>query len=191
MNFLEWRPDRLPSVCHAGLVLAVVAFIALAVGCDARSQNVKVRGTVTLDGKPLEGGVVQFHPPVGQVATGELGPGGTFVLSTHTPGDGVPAGTYRVTVAAYDPAASVQTPESLVVPLRYTRSGASGLQVTIFPDTKAPVKIELISGNPATSESRPFPRDAADETHGTPEPAAATVTGDEDSGSSRSPLATE
>lgn len=174
-----------------GRSLAVLALATLVVGCEAKSNNVKVRGSVSLDGKPLSSGVVQFHPQVGQVATGEIGDGGEFVLSTRAPGDGVPAGTYRVTVAAYDPTASVQAPEHLIVPLRYTRSGASGLQVTIFPDTKAPVKIELVSGDPesdrASAGSRSAARAETADTSAEAQPAQSTVEGDAEGGSSGSP----
>lgn len=152
----RWLPSRL-----AGLLLCG-ALPGLA-GCgETRTPFVKVAGTVTLDGKPLESGFVQFQPASGQVASGEIGPGGRFVLSTHASGDGVLPGTYQVTVVAYDPEASEQTSEHLIVPLRYTRSGSSGLEVTVFPGSTTPVSIELESdeapaepaeeGSPAAAE---------------------------------------
>jgi hypothetical protein len=133
---------RLPSR-FGGLLLCVLPALA---GCgETASPFVKVGGTVTLDGKPLESGFVQFQPTSGQVASGEIGPGGRFVLSTHSAGDGVLPGTYQVTVVAYDPEATEQTPEHLIVPLRYTRSGTSGLEVTVFQGSTTPVSIELVS----------------------------------------------
>lgn len=119
----------------------VFGLVPVVVGCSPPSPYVKVQGTVTLDGKPLESGVVQFHPPAGQVAAGEIGPGGAFTLTTRSPGDGVLPGTYQATVTA-EAADPSQQP---LVPLRYTRAGSSGLSVTIFPDSKAPVKLELVA----------------------------------------------
>jgi hypothetical protein len=109
---------------------------------------VKVQGTVTIDGKPLESGVVQFHPPAGQVAAGEIGPGGAFTLTTRSPGDGVLPGTYQATVTAE----SADPAQQSLIPLRYTRAGSSGLSVTIFPDSKAPVKLELVSDDAAAGD---------------------------------------
>jgi hypothetical protein len=91
---------------------------------------------------------VQFHPPAGQVAAGEIGPGGAFTLTTRSPGDGVLPGTYQATVTAE----ATDPTEQPLVPLRYTRAGSSGLSVTIFPDSKAPVKLELVSDDAAAGD---------------------------------------
>lgn len=144
----------------------------LGTGCESKSPLVTVRGTVTLDGQPLESGAIQFHPTVGQLATGDIGPGGEFLLSTQSPGDGVLPGTYRVTVVAYRPDATEPGPDALLVPLRYTRAGSSDIEVTVFPGATAPVKIELVSADPATAEA------GADSSQATPsgdDPGAATA----------------
>ena len=145
---------ELTPLCRRAL-LALVGLLPLASGCQEPNAYVPVRGTVTLDGKPLGSGTVQFQPSVGQVASGELGPDGTFTLSTPSGGNGVLAGTYRVTVVAYDPMASEQTVENLIVPLRYTRSGTSGLQVTIFPGSTSPVALELVSDDSESPDATP------------------------------------
>lgn len=121
--------------------VALLALASVVVGCGQPSPYVKVQGTVTLDGKPIEAGIVQFHPPAGQVAAGEIGPDGAFTLTTRSSGDGVLPGTYQATVTG-EAAEPSQQP---LIPLRYTRAGSSGLSVTIFPDSKAPVKLELVS----------------------------------------------
>ena len=141
----------------------VLALASVVIGCGQPSPYVKVQGTVTLDGKPLESGVVQFHPPAGQVAAGEIGPGGAFTLTTRSPGDGVLPGTYQATVTGE----AAEPSQPFLIPLRYTRAGSSGLSVTIFPDSKAPVKLELVSDGAAVGD--------------------AGNTGGEDSGESRSP----
>ncbi len=138
------------------LAVAVLATIGLAGGCTRATWPVivPINGVVTLDGKPLSSGVVQFQPAVGQPATGEIGDDGSFTLSRYVPGDGVPPGTYRVAVVSYDPTAETQVPENLQVPLRYTRFGSSGIEYTVFPGTKDPLVISLVSTDePPTSDS--------------------------------------
>lgn len=153
MNFPDSPGARRNTCWLFGIGAGLIAILFTCLGCDTPSPYVPVRGTVTLDGKPLESGIVQFQPAAGQVATGEIGPAGAFSLATQAKNAGALAGTYKVTVVAYDPLASEQTPDSLIVPLRYTRSGTSGLQVTIFPGSTAPVKIELVSDEEATSSA--------------------------------------
>lgn len=137
--------------CSSGeccrLLLAVLATAGLAAGCtrELPPSLVPVKGVVTLDGKPLSSGVVQFQPATGQPATGEIAGDGSFTLSRNAPEDGVPPGTYRVAVVSYDPTAETQSVENLRVPLKYTRFGSSGIEFTVFPGTKGPLAIELVS----------------------------------------------
>jgi len=131
-------------------VVLVIGFAAN--GCIPVSDAVPVQGVVLLDGKALPGGIVHFQPTSGQVATGEIAPDGSFTLSRHTTADGVLPGTYRVSVLAYDPQASTQSEENLIVPLKYTRFGTSGIEFTVFPGTVKPVVINL-SSEEATEES--------------------------------------
>ena len=72
--------------------VCVVAMIACA-GCGGRSQ---VSGKVVFsDGTPLTYGTVNFTN--NEVACkGQIEKDGTFKMRTFKPGDGVPAGTYKV-----------------------------------------------------------------------------------------------
>lgn len=80
-----------------------VALVALP-GCggsgtaDTHPVNGKVTGP---DGSPLSGGMVSFDGvgAKGHKATGEIGPDGSYTLSTLEPGDGAPEGEYNITVA--------------------------------------------------------------------------------------------
>src|SRR5437773_1893607 len=62
-----------------------------------------VRGQVLLDGKPLAGVVIVFHPTTewgfdeGRPRA-ETGADGRFTVSTYGTGDGAPAGDYKVTI---------------------------------------------------------------------------------------------
>ena len=70
---------------------------AMSRGCSQTStipKTVEVSGTVTLDGKPLTEGTVNFSSSsTGDAAIAELKEGGRFPF-----GNGVIPGTYRVTV---------------------------------------------------------------------------------------------
>lgn len=142
--------------------VAVAACLTLlAGGCERPSLLVPVQGRVLLDGKPLPSGVVQFQPASGQAASGQIADDGSFVLSRHAPGDGVPPGTYRVAVISYDPTATTDAVENLQVPVRYTRFGSSGIEFTVFPGAVEPLVIQLVSDAPPldgpVSEGGPAP----------------------------------
>lgn len=155
------RPTPSASGCSGGRFLVAwllpcLAVVVVAAGCGRRELLVPVKGMVLLDGKPLASGVVQFQPAAGQMATGEIGGDGTFTLSRHAPNDGVPPGTYRVAVSAFDPQAEVQSAETLIVPVRYTRFGSSGIEFTVFPGTREPFVISMTTelesaGPPSTT----------------------------------------
>lgn len=81
------------------MVAWITGVVMFASGCG--TQNIHpVTGKVFFpDGKPLTTGRVVIDSgenPVG--SWGQLQDDGTFVMGTHTPSDGVPAGTWRVTI---------------------------------------------------------------------------------------------
>ena len=74
------------------VLLIIVAFT----GCG---QNCKVTGKVTLkDGAPLTAGKVVFETD-SMFASGWIQKDGSYKLGTIDPGDGVPPGTYRVSIS--------------------------------------------------------------------------------------------
>jgi len=83
---------------RVGSRLLVLALLLAASGCGGKL--VKLEGTVTLDGQPLEGATVTFNPEGGggNSASGLTGSDGVFFLTTRTSGDGVAPGAYKVTV---------------------------------------------------------------------------------------------
>jgi hypothetical protein len=90
------------KVCH--LSIAVMA-LAVSFGCGDSSglpRRYPVSGTVTYQGKPLEGGNVNFtptDPANGRAASGAIS-GGQYSLTTHNPGDGALPGSYKVSIVA-------------------------------------------------------------------------------------------
>lgn len=89
------------------VLLACVALLCASCGSAAqgpeRKPVVKVSGKVLVDGKPVKGISVSFHPVLsaGGAANTESGAqtdeNGKFQMMTYTPGDGVPKGDYAVT----------------------------------------------------------------------------------------------
>ena len=76
--------------------LLLAALMLTAVGC---SDKVQMRGKVTFsdDNSPLTSGQVSFQSDT-VLARGYLKPDGTYILGTDTEKDGLPKGTYRVSI---------------------------------------------------------------------------------------------
>src|SRR5438270_12366489 len=89
----------------ASYAACLLGLVTLVTGCGERALQAmpthEVKGRVVLgNGKPLAAGRVVFVPVEGLTppATGDLGPDGSFTLSTREPGDGAAAGVYKVRV---------------------------------------------------------------------------------------------
>ena len=74
------------------------------VGCGGGLGTVPVSGTVTVDGNPMEGVIIQFLPddPSGMAASGTTDGSGAFKLTTEINGDGALPGSYKVTVSKFE-----------------------------------------------------------------------------------------
>src|SRR5579871_4757472 len=113
---------------------AAVAVLALVLsGCGGGKYP--VHGTVTLDdGTPLTKGLVVFErvdggPPI--TARGNVGPDGRFTISTEKPGDGVPAGRYKVLVNPLDLSDVPDELKTLPFDIKYVKFDTSGLEFTV------------------------------------------------------------
>ncbi len=84
------------------LSLFLVPALLACAGCGSgQAKAVKVRGVLTLDGKPLSGATVTFIPSVessGRMASGRTEADGGFQLTTFRTEDGALPGEYKVTV---------------------------------------------------------------------------------------------
>ncbi len=110
------------------------AMVVLATpGCGS-GPLAKVRGFVTLDGKPLGGAGVEFEPigGHGQPARGITDSQGSFHMDTHVPDDGAWPGVYRVLISKHevDPAMFQ----------KYDPSDPTALQKMYAADAKARAK---------------------------------------------------
>src|SRR5262245_18502134 len=77
----------------------VAVLVLAAFGCGGADRPVKVRGTVTLVGVPVEGAVVTFLAEAGgRNASGRTRADGSFELTTFAANDGALPGNYTVLV---------------------------------------------------------------------------------------------
>ncbi|MDZ7619607.1 MAG: hypothetical protein U1E05_21620 [Patescibacteria group bacterium] len=121
---------------EAAAVAMAWTMMAATVGCGARDVA-HVKGSVSYQQQPLGHGRVVFHPEAGRPAFGEIGPDGTFTLTTRDPRDGALVGNHRVTVhcdQASDPTDAFSDRDSLV-PARYQKPETSGLTAQVEPGT--------------------------------------------------------
>ncbi len=73
-------------------------------GCgDPGIGAIPVEGKVVVDGTPMEGVMVIFHPepPGGRAASGKTDANGVFKLTTEINGDGALAGAYQISVTKH------------------------------------------------------------------------------------------
>jgi hypothetical protein len=114
--------------------LAFVTLAALALSADLRAEPdaapVKVSGTVTFEGQPLDGARITFHPEAkdGKKATGKTDAAGKYALKADG-AEGAAPGKYRITI-------SLKRGDKELVPLAYTEKRTSPLVVEVAPEVK-------------------------------------------------------
>lgn len=128
--------------------LAAALVISSVTGCGR--GGARVSGTVTLDGRPLETGSVQFHPAAaGPVAYGSIDAQGRFSLTVGAAASPVPPGRYTATVVAVaappDAGPNVEAVPIPITPRKYGDVATSGLTFDLMPGENT-IGIELESG---------------------------------------------
>jgi hypothetical protein len=142
-------------------IAGVVGLSVLFAGCGVAANRPKVApvsGKVTQKGKPLAAGEVIFTPgggpsEAGQVATGQIGPDGSYRLTTFNFGDGAVLGPHKVTVIARSTtdmrkmnelkggAIAYKLPPSLLPP-KYSQVSSTPLKYTV-EDRDNTINIDL------------------------------------------------
>jgi hypothetical protein len=129
-------------------VLGIFLSCLFLVGCG-KSGHAQVSGTVTLDGKPVNKGVVTFHPlnQQGAVASGTIDTSGRFTLQVGEE-HFVPVGEYEITVLATEPLPETSPGEEPglrdLTPAKYKDTSTSGLRKQLTTGTNT-VVLELKS----------------------------------------------
>jgi len=90
------------------LLFAVPLITGLLVGCSSGNglSLAKVRGKITYEGQPVQGGEVLFMPDtkkgtVGPPAASTISDDGTYVMSTQESGDGAVVGIHNVAIIGH------------------------------------------------------------------------------------------
>lgn len=100
---------KLMTSCIRTLALVVCGLSVGALsGCgDPGIGCVPVTGTLTVDGSPVEGVMIVFHPndASGRAASGRTDAQGVYNLTTEINGDGALPGGYKVSVTKHENAA--------------------------------------------------------------------------------------
>jgi hypothetical protein len=142
------KPQR--TLWHCA-VLGVVAI--LLAGCGGKPSQVS--GTVTLDGKTIERGMVGFTPANGGMrASGVIESDGTYTLTTNRD-SGLEPGEYMVTVVSREPGPPATTgppaPGPYITPQHYAAEATSGLKFTVERGSNT-IDLELTAaGAPAAA----------------------------------------
>jgi len=134
---------------HRAHGLILLAALTLACGCGRRAHELEtapVRGTITLDGKPVTSGYIVVPTAKGKMASAKIEPDGSFVFMTYRKGDGVQVGIHPVTVSEVprDEFSSVPPELRVTIPERYKSAGTSGL-TEVKPGERNVVEFEMFS----------------------------------------------
>jgi hypothetical protein len=119
-----------------GLFLPLLVVLA---SCSQAAPVFKVSGKATFRGKPLTTGKVAFHHTDAKspLVIGDIGPDGTYQLTTRKPGDGAAPGQYTVTVTSMLPGKGVEgidqdyRPPQPLIPLKYMRLDETPLSASV------------------------------------------------------------
>jgi len=141
----------LPSIrdMHLSNWAVVVVCLLTTSGCGGGSSGQtrneklsKASGVVTVNGKPVDAGIVSFSNPFnGFSASGDIELAGKFTITL------IPTGDYRVSISppmpkeAVDPTSLPQS-NSEISP-KYQNPTTSGLQATVPPEGVTNLKFEL------------------------------------------------
>ncbi|MBN2024036.1 MAG: hypothetical protein JW809_14725 [Pirellulales bacterium] len=146
---------RSASWAWVSCFLAVGLLVA---GCDRGPKlppMANVSGTVTLDGKPVPTGTVQFIPdrdkgtPVGPPAVGYIDENGRFTLTTAGK-PGALVGWHKIRVRAQKEGSGLDqfgnmAPSPWLIPIEYDNPNKSGLSAEVVADKDNDIPLELTS----------------------------------------------
>ncbi len=148
------RVRKSPSISHLSFVLSSLLFAVGLAGCGEAAKPweivVPAKGTVTFDGKPVDGAELTLTPVSAEVPatvrpSAKSGADGTFTLGTYGTDDGAPAGEYKVSAVWFK---LVNSGGSMVrgdnaLPAKYANPDTSGISVVIGDSETAIPAIDL------------------------------------------------
>lgn len=109
------------SVAGPAAIFSLALLVAMA-GCSDGLNLVGVSGTVTFDGRPLEGATVVFRPKQGRPSAGTTDAQGRYVLRYTAEKRGSLAGEHTVSITtAVNASDDTASTSKEIVPARYNQ----------------------------------------------------------------------
>ncbi len=135
------------SIFKTFLILSITT---ASVGCGGSTDApplAQSEGSVSFEGKPLDGATVSFIPANGRPASGFTDDNGHFVLTTSQEGDGALIGAHTVTITKTKPKAGQENnayaEHVSVIPKKYGDLKKSDLTATVKTGEKNEFSFEL------------------------------------------------
>src|SRR5215510_9421886 len=142
------------KACSFLVPLHLAAVLALfSAGCQSGVSTAPVKGTVTLDDKPLANGTCRFEAPGLPSASGKIVNGEIVEVTTVRPNDGAPVGSHNVAIWSLKEAPNAGMPKkddfsfmtgTSLIPTIYNDPAKSGLTAVIKPGPNT-LEFKLVS----------------------------------------------
>jgi hypothetical protein len=126
------------------LIIALICCsLCILAGCEPGNSLVQAKGSITIDGNPVGGAVLLFHPTSGQgsVSSAESKADGTFVPVTNTE-PGIPVGSYKVTVTWPAPPAKPKN-DAIALSSEALEPGPDQLKGRYLMKDKSQISVEI------------------------------------------------
>jgi hypothetical protein len=138
------NPHRVDQRCSRLLTLMAALFFA---GCGSGDDVplYPLRGTATYRGQPIPRAELVFHPQrtePGWMPVAIVADDGSFAAGTKHPGDGAPAGRYKVTASWYRDATD-ENPGRNHLPAHYSDATTTPLEIEVRPDSEEMLSLPL------------------------------------------------
>ena len=125
------------------ILFALSLSLLLFAGCGDGKVGLKGKVVFSDDGSPLPTGMVIFETDT-YLARGMIEPDGTFVVSSSKVNDGLPPGTYRVSIDRAQHV-SMRGETEIIEPLiasKFASGTTSGITIEVKPSMK-PIEIQV------------------------------------------------
>lgn len=143
--------QRITLFVRSAFLPVIALFMLCLGGCQRHFDYTgKVRGTVTLDGRPMtSGNVISTPQDGGRGAIGAIRNDGSFVLTTGQNINGVAPGTHLLAVVAHETGTTTESQlevaNKLSVPERYIDPGRSGFTIDVIAGEVHEIELKLVT----------------------------------------------
>jgi len=138
------------------LCLCLAAGMGGLAGCaPGYPETARVSGTITLNGRPLNTGEIQFISTTGMIAYGRVQPDGSYRLTSFQPDDGAVPGKHQVIIRPIPTHQTYGMVGLIAIPDRYADPNTSGLTAEVNPGINS-IPFELTTDDQTTEGADSF-----------------------------------